>query len=580
MPTPTFFPTRAYFGVQRDRTREFGVEWPEGAVCRIRPEHHVVTYEGAGVQALRTSQQGDVLRRAFDAVARGTTKRARVGVAVGTFGDLTLYEEVGRFQDPDFKSNTLTELPANAKTVHLKISKVSGEEVEGLASTPNVDREFDRILPEAFAKSLPAFKQNPTLLFNHNRDWPIGNVVELEVRPEGLWCKCRVDDERVRNWVSRGNVRSFSVSFIPTARRFEPNKQAQETDPTGERRPPPPEIRVITEAELLEISIVTIPCNRESLFSVTKSLDAGTDLICRGCGVAGVTCDCDGGSRVVAPRSFPVSAKGLPFTPDGREVVRRLGARGLRQSSAWTDGEDPLDAAHALFVHHHLDEGELRLSGEGMQYAMARLLAGHDDLSPGDRRGVHAHLAAHYRELGRTPPAYDQAPDPSSTYRVAFEGAEPPVGLLFDKSSATGAAAWAKRHGFPDPTSAGEDYDGRTLVTFAGWAESAGRRRTVELADGVLAVVRGAAEPVAVPKESPVTMPKSPENAPDKSTHTPAPAVEETTTDADDELMEVDSDLLTQLESATKDPDAPVDGDLAERLLEQTAETVQAHTKE
>jgi HK97 family phage prohead protease len=572
MPSPTFAPRRELFVVRRGGTREFGSEWPEGARCKFRPDNHVLQFEGGSAQHLRTSQQGDVLRRAMDAVVRGTTKRARVGVAVGSFGEDTLYEEVGRFQDPEWKPVS-RDLPANAKTVHLKIAKVTGEEIEGLANTPSIDRGYDRIEPAAFVKWLPKFMENPAVLFNHDFFWPIGSVLDIAVKPEGLWCRCRIDDETVRQWIAEKRVRAFSVSFIPHARRWEPNPKAAEVDPSGERRGEPSEIRVITEAELLEITVCTIPMNRESLFSVAKSLDAGTDLVCRGCGSAGVSCDCDGGSRVVAPRSFPVSAADTAFRFDGREIVRTFGARGLRQACAWSDGEDPFDASHCLFPHHHLDEGELRLSAEGLKVAMARLLAAEDDLSPGDRKGVHAHLAAHYRELGIEPPAYDDAPDRGAFFKTAFAGAtRPVVALVAERMSPAALVKWAADRGFGPLDQREREHDGKSLVPLDGWDASNGRRSQIELADGVSAVVLTRTAETKSAEEPVVNEPKN--------TPAPTPKAADPATDEGDEYLEVDPSLLHELESATKDPDAPIDGDLAERLLDQCAAAVEANNPE
>lgn len=47
--------------------------------------------------------------------------------------------------------------------------------------------------------------------------------------------------------------------------------------------------------------------------------------------------------------------------------------------------------------------------------------------------------------------------------------------------------------------------------------------------------------------------------------------------DGDDAYLEVDPALIAQLEAVTSDPAAPVDGDLAERLLEQCKEAVEAN---
>jgi HK97 family phage prohead protease len=570
MSSVRFAPRRTFFVVRRDGVRELGAEWPEGAVYRPRPDQHAMQFDGGGVQVVRTGLQADVLRRAHDAVLRGTNPRARVGVAVGSFGDLPIYEEVARYLKEGY-APTARELPANAKEVHLKIANFTGDEIEGLANTPNVDRGFDRVEPEAFAASLPEFLKNPQLLFNHDVFWPVGSVVALEVRPEGLWCRCKVDDELIKTWVREKRVRAFSVRFMVLARRFDPNPTGREPDPSGQLRPEPPEIRVVTKAELLEISIVTIPMNRQSLFSVTKGLDDGSDLVCRGCGAAGVACDCDHGSRAVAYRRMPVSAPATPFNFEARDIVKSFGASGLRQACAWTDGDDPLDGSHCLLPHHQLEDGELRLNQQGLRLAMAKLVAADDDLPEDDRRAAHQHLAEHYRELGEEPPALDKLPSPEKFAGLAFPAAaERVVALRFSPERFADLAAadrWRSGRGFvPAKFSFQSQAAGAAHVLAFEDGVAADQCRTLELAPGVSAVL-SAASPR---RETEVkTEKKGDSPAPEPQKNQPAPPADAVT--EGDEELEVPASLLADMESEIAS-DGPVDLDRAKRVYEQLSQ--------
>jgi len=71
--------------------------------------------------------------------------------------------------------------------------------VEAIVAAYNVDSVGDRIIPGAFAKTLARRKESGTVIpfvWSHKSDDPeyhIGEVLEAEERPEGLWVKARVD---------------------------------------------------------------------------------------------------------------------------------------------------------------------------------------------------------------------------------------------------------------------------------------------------------------------------------------------------------------------------------------------------
>src|SRR5690349_11867569 len=71
--------------------------------------------------------------------------------------------------------------------------------VEAIVAAYNVDSVGDRIVPGAFKNTLARRKDsgNPIpFVWNHKSDDPesyIGEVLEAEERPEGLWVKARID---------------------------------------------------------------------------------------------------------------------------------------------------------------------------------------------------------------------------------------------------------------------------------------------------------------------------------------------------------------------------------------------------
>lgn len=140
-------------------------------------------------------------------------------------------------------------------------------ELVGYASTWVLDRDGEYIDPRAFDDSLPAFlAKNPILLWQHNMDWPLGQIVEAKIDANGLLVRAIVrkpsdSEERWKisayNDIAAGIVRTFSIGGFFT-RDFAAGRI------------------LVTEIELLEISVVSIPSNPDSIFEAAqKALHGG-----------------------------------------------------------------------------------------------------------------------------------------------------------------------------------------------------------------------------------------------------------------------------------------------------------------
>ena len=134
--------------------------------------------------------------------------------------------------------------------------------IEGFASTQDLDSAGDVVLASAWTNGLQRYKLNPILLFNHDYDKPIGKAISVEVvSGQGLKIKGLVipeADDNVYHLVKKGVLSTFSVGFRV--------KDAEYDSTTG--------IFVIKEAELYEISIVSVPANQASTFSLSKQLSS------------------------------------------------------------------------------------------------------------------------------------------------------------------------------------------------------------------------------------------------------------------------------------------------------------------
>ena len=137
--------------------------------------------------------------------------------------------------------------------------------IKGYASTNASDRAGDCIDHEAWTKNggLENFKGNPIILFNHDYNRPIGRATSLEVNGKGLELGARISKSagEVKELIKDGVLGAFSVGF-----RVKDAEYLKETD--GYQ---------IKDAELFEVSVVSVPCNQAAMFSIAKSFDSQSE---------------------------------------------------------------------------------------------------------------------------------------------------------------------------------------------------------------------------------------------------------------------------------------------------------------
>lgn len=139
-----------------------------------------------------------------------------------------------------------------------------GVNIKGSASTNGLDRAGDIIETEAWMKGgLDNYKGNPIILFNHDYNKPIGRASGLEVTDKGLEITAKISKAAgdVTQLVKDGVLGAFSVGF-----RCKDSEYMTETD--GYK---------IKDAELFEVSVVSVPCNQGATFGLAKSFDSMED---------------------------------------------------------------------------------------------------------------------------------------------------------------------------------------------------------------------------------------------------------------------------------------------------------------
>jgi len=136
--------------------------------------------------------------------------------------------------------------------------------LDAVASTSALDRDNDIILPSAFAETIEAFKANPVILATHQHRLSTGSspVIGSAV-PESIvigdkivtftmrFAGTPLGDEYWQLYRDK-HMRAFSIGFIPL------EHEDQKDEHLGY-------VRTYTKIELLEISAVPVPSNRQAL---------------------------------------------------------------------------------------------------------------------------------------------------------------------------------------------------------------------------------------------------------------------------------------------------------------------------
>jgi HK97 family phage prohead protease len=136
--------------------------------------------------------------------------------------------------------------------------------IEGYASTDDVDRQGDIVPASVWKRGIQNYLKNPVILAYHNHSEPVGRMVDHRVDSKGLWVKARISSaaDEVFNLVKDGILTAFSIGFRIVDAEYDAAK----------------ELFVVKELELHEISVVSVPANQNTLFSLSKAFDTAEEF--------------------------------------------------------------------------------------------------------------------------------------------------------------------------------------------------------------------------------------------------------------------------------------------------------------
>lgn len=305
---------------------------------------------------------------------------------------------------------------------------VEARAVEGYASTPDVDREGEIILPQAFQATLPRYLQNPIVTWSH--EWwemPIGKTVRAEVRPEGLWVRIEFGRsaraEEVWQAVQDGLVRSLSVGFDG-----EYGRDWGYYDKDG--------VWVWTKVELYEIAVVPLPANPYATFQVAKGLGLP------GPKRAGEHAKLAEGSHIGTPHTLPTAPEDARWNPGAVSEAQIIHT--ILQDWQKEDAEPNWDAAKKANVwwqdpgtrisDYKLkvarrdpieNDAPLKLFWRQVASRMAILMGarGGVDIPEEDRKACYDELVRCYERFDKQPPEF-KGDWPENVKQVVFHNNE------------------------------------------------------------------------------------------------------------------------------------------------------------
>jgi len=132
--------------------------------------------------------------------------------------------------------------------------------IKGYANTVSKDRSGDVIVKEAWTKGgMDDYLKNPIILAFHDYSRPVGTTVDYNVTDKGLEIVAEISKAagEVYNLIKDGVLKTFSVGFSIKDADYEKEEDTF----------------YIKDLSLYEISVVSVPANQDSTFSLAKSFE-------------------------------------------------------------------------------------------------------------------------------------------------------------------------------------------------------------------------------------------------------------------------------------------------------------------
>jgi HK97 family phage prohead protease len=227
--------------------------------------------------------------------------------------------------------------------VEYKAGTASNKGYRFTISTPTIDRSSDSIAAEGW--DLKAYRRNPVVLFAHDAGaWPVGKAVSIGVEGNALVATVQFanthEGRKAEALVNEGVLRATSVGFRPLEADYAPEKSR-----VGGMN--------FKRQELMEFSLVPVPCNPDCLISMSAATKRRADLY-----------DIQEGQRELDAKAKAVKTKPAP-KPVISELERARAKRAERQRIASMTVEEHTEYLNAKIAKKEARRIELaRLRGQ------------------------------------------------------------------------------------------------------------------------------------------------------------------------------------------------------------------------
>ncbi|UCD57335.1 MAG: HK97 family phage prohead protease [Candidatus Hydrogenedentota bacterium] len=196
---------------------------------------------------------------------KGTVVKANHSVANDSTNEPFRHTVLTPEQAAEIRGSIASARPKRTFRFHMKLVESEGahHQIEGYASTKDLDRTGEIVEPGAFVDSLKDFMANPVVTYMHDWNNPIGKVVDVRIDEVGLFIRAEISQTAQKIWklIEEGILRAFSIGY----------EVVEEKVIDG--------VNHILKLRLYEVAVVSIPANRRALFSVSKALEKGDDLV-------------------------------------------------------------------------------------------------------------------------------------------------------------------------------------------------------------------------------------------------------------------------------------------------------------
>lgn len=195
---------------------------------------------------------------------------------------LTL-DKLHNFLHNEYKSPMNSEI--KRKRYNGEIALLKDEDRTFLAKITTIDTDRDNEVIDPKGIDIESYMQNPVVLWDHQHsDAPIGKIVQIEKTSKEVFAKIKMAStqkaEEVWQLIKGGFIKACSIGFIATdhlergTQKF--IEKARELGADMERT-----VRIITECELIENSMVSLACNRAALITAIsdKSISLSDEMI-------------------------------------------------------------------------------------------------------------------------------------------------------------------------------------------------------------------------------------------------------------------------------------------------------------